>query len=98
MLVAPQPFTYTPEVVANAIKEEFSPTGTSGRLVRSASPVKDFISVARIDLGLSSVLAELRATADWRSIQAEMDEGAPPSTELGRAAAAFRASHPFEVA
>jgi predicted unusual protein kinase regulating ubiquinone biosynthesis (AarF/ABC1/UbiB family) len=98
MLVAPQPFTYTPEVVAEAIKDEFSPTGTSGHLVRSASPVKDFVFVLRIDMGLSSVLGELRATADWRSIQAEMDEGAPPTSDMGKAAAAFRAAHPFEAA
>jgi predicted unusual protein kinase regulating ubiquinone biosynthesis (AarF/ABC1/UbiB family) len=97
MVLAPQPFTVTPEVVAKTIRDEFSPTGASGRLVRSASAVRDYVFVARIELGLTSVLGELRATADWRSIQAELNEGAPPATEMGQAASAFRASHPFEV-
>lgn len=98
MLLAPQPFTYTPEVVAEAIRAEFSPTGTSGHLVRSASAVREFVWVLRIDMGLSSVLGELRATADWRSIQSEMDEGAPPTTAMGKAVAAFRAARPSGAA
>jgi hypothetical protein len=50
--------------------------------------------MSRIELGLNSVLAELRATADWRSIQLDIDGDAPPTTEMGKAAAAFRAAHP----
>jgi predicted unusual protein kinase regulating ubiquinone biosynthesis (AarF/ABC1/UbiB family) len=98
MLLAPQPFTFTPEVVAREIQAEFSATGNAGRIVRSARAVKDYVFITRIDLGLTAVLGELRATADWRSIQAELDEGAPPSTEMGKAAAEFRASHPLKVA
>ena len=91
-ILGPQPFTITPEVVADIIEAEFSPTGPSGRLVRTINSPRDYVFLSRIDLGLMSVLGELRATANWRLIQAEMDEDAPPSTPMGEAAAAFFAA------
>ncbi len=92
MLRGPQPFTMSPEIVARIIGKEFSPTGPFGKVVRSLSLPGDYVFLSRIDLGLQSVLAELRATADWRGIQAELDDGAPSATPLGAADAAFWAS------
>lgn len=89
MLLAPQPFSITPEFVAALIEREFSPTGPSGRLVRSLRSPRDYVFLSRIDLGLMSVLGELRVTGDWQSIQQELDEGAAPRTDMGRADAAF---------
>jgi predicted unusual protein kinase regulating ubiquinone biosynthesis (AarF/ABC1/UbiB family) len=97
MLLSPQPFQITPEIVARIIENEASPTGRFGRVVRSLSLPGDYVFMSRIDLGLLSVFAELRATADWRGIQAELDDGAPPATPMGEAEAAFWASRP-EVA
>lgn len=94
MLLRPQPFRITPEIAARIIDNEASPTGPSGRVVRSLRLPGDYVFMSRIDLGLLSVFAELRATADWLGIQAELDEGAPPATPMGEAEAAFWASRP----
>lgn len=94
MLLRPQPFRITPEIAARIIDNEASPTGPSGRVVRSLRLPGDYVFMSRIDLGLLSVFAELRATADWPGIQAELDEGAPPATPMGEAEAAFWASRP----
>ena len=50
--------------------------------------------IQRINLGLYAIFGQLRATANWRRISEEIwpwIEG-PPSTELGRRAAAGRPS------
>jgi predicted unusual protein kinase regulating ubiquinone biosynthesis (AarF/ABC1/UbiB family) len=89
MMLAPQPFTITPEMAARTIQHEFSPTGPSSKVVRALNPPPDFVFLSRIDMGLLSVLGELRATADWRAIQNELDFAAPPSTPMGEADLAF---------
>lgn len=94
MLLSPQPFRITPEIAARIIENEASPTGPFARVVRSLRLPGDYVFMSRIDLGLLSVFAELRATADWRGIQAEFDDNAPPATRLGQAEAAFWASRP----
>jgi predicted unusual protein kinase regulating ubiquinone biosynthesis (AarF/ABC1/UbiB family) len=92
MLLGPQPYRLTPEIAARILAEEYSPAGPSGRVVRSLSLPGDYVFLSRIDLGLFSVLAELRAAANWRGIQAELDEDAAPATPMGEANAAFWAS------
>ena len=94
MLLGPQPFQITPEIAGRIIENEASPAGPSGRVVRSLSLPGDYVFLSRIDLGLFSVLAELRATADWRGIRAELDDDAPPATPMGQAEASFWASRP----
>jgi predicted unusual protein kinase regulating ubiquinone biosynthesis (AarF/ABC1/UbiB family) len=91
-ILGTQPFKVTPELAAT-ITESFSPTGSSGGLVRSMSLPRDYVFFSRVQLGVIAVLAELRATGYWRSMQAEMDEAAPPSTAMGKAEAAFRDAH-----
>jgi len=97
LITAPQPYTITPEMVARVIENEFSPRGRYGRVVRSLVLPRDYVFLTRIDLGLMSVLAELRATGYWRAIQAELDEGADPVTEMGGADAAFWAAKTAEA-
>lgn len=94
MLLGPQPFMIKPEIGARIIENEYSPTGPFGRVVRSLRVPGDYVFMSRVDLGLLSVLAELRAAADWRGIRAELDDDAPPATPMGEAEAAFWASHP----
>jgi predicted unusual protein kinase regulating ubiquinone biosynthesis (AarF/ABC1/UbiB family) len=89
MLLAPQPYTVTRERVAAGIEREFSPLGPSASVVRALNPPPDMIFLTRIDTGMMSILGELEATGYWRSIQAELDEGADPHTELGRIERAF---------
>lgn len=89
MLIGPQPFTLSQEQVAAAIANELSMTGPSGRVNRKMGVPGHYLFMARIDMGLMSVLAELGATGHWRAIQQELDEGAVPLTEMGRADAQF---------
>jgi len=93
MLLGHQPYRITSATAARIIADEYSPTGPSGRVVRSLSLPGDYVLLSRIDLGLFSVLGELRATGNWRAIQAELDEDAPPATPMGELDAAFWASH-----
>ncbi len=53
---------------------------------------RDWPFLSRIQFGLYSVLGALRATGEWRAINGEMINGAPPATELGRQHAAWLAS------
>jgi predicted unusual protein kinase regulating ubiquinone biosynthesis (AarF/ABC1/UbiB family) len=55
---------------------------------------RSYVIVQRINLGLFSVLAEMRATGDWRALAEEIwpfFQG-PPSTPMGEAEAAWRIS------
>ena len=89
LLVGPQPFTLSQERVAAIIANELSLTGPSGRVNRKMGVPGHYLFMSRIDMGLMSVLAELGATGHWRSIQQELDEGAEPFTDMGRADAEF---------
>jgi len=68
----------------------------SDEVVRRSNVPPAFAVLQRINLGLYAVLGGLRATADWRRIADEIWPfvGAPPSTDLGRAEAEWRASAP----
>jgi predicted unusual protein kinase regulating ubiquinone biosynthesis (AarF/ABC1/UbiB family) len=84
----PQPFTFTPEFVAELLGHMVN----MDKDVRRHSNVpKDFVLTNRIFVGLYSVLAALRATADWRAIFDE-DVTGEPTTELGRLEADFFAA------
>jgi predicted unusual protein kinase regulating ubiquinone biosynthesis (AarF/ABC1/UbiB family) len=85
---APQPFTFTPEFVADLLGN----MANMDKDVRRHSNVpKDFIFTNRIFVGLFSVLGALRTTADWRAILFE-DVTGEPTTELGKLEADFFAT------
>jgi predicted unusual protein kinase regulating ubiquinone biosynthesis (AarF/ABC1/UbiB family) len=56
---------------------------------------QSYIVLQRINLGLFALLGEMHATAKWRAIAEEIWPflQAPPSTPMGQAEAAWRASH-----
>ena len=89
-VIAPQPYTFTPEDSATIIREEFSPVG---EVMRQMDVPADFVFISRIDLGMTAVLGELGSTGYWESIQAEYDEGRDPITDLGKQDAAFWADN-----
>ncbi len=66
----------------------------SNPVVRRANVPSSFVVLQRINLGLYAVLAGLEATGNWRRVAEEVWPwiAAPPSTELGRADAAWRAA------
>jgi predicted unusual protein kinase regulating ubiquinone biosynthesis (AarF/ABC1/UbiB family) len=83
-----QPFTITPEYAASWIEHRFSPTGRSANALRHLTLQPDCLAWTRIELALSSVLAELHATNDWAAIAAEY-RGDAPITSLGKLDHAF---------
>jgi predicted unusual protein kinase regulating ubiquinone biosynthesis (AarF/ABC1/UbiB family) len=87
-LHAPQPFTFTPEFVADVLGHM---VGMDKEVMRHVTLPRDFVFTNRIFVGLYSVLGALRATADWRAIFDE-DVTGQPTTELGRIEAEFFAA------
>ena len=89
-----QPYTYTPEYAAFVAQRNFDPLGEYGDVVRSfgvGEGSKDYTLLNRIQLGLLSIMASLRATGHWKAVQEEIVFGAAPQTELGRRHAAWLA-------
>lgn len=82
-LVAPQPYTYTPEYAATVVWSEFSPTGPFSHVVRRLTMPPHFLFLTRIDMGLTSVLGALRASGPWEGIRREYDCAGPPATPYG---------------
>ncbi len=85
-----QPFTITPEYAASWAEHRFSPTGRSANALRHLTMQPDCLAWTRIELALSSVLAELHATNDWAAISAEY-RGEDPTTAMGKLDHAFLA-------
>lgn len=88
-LIAPQPFTYTPEYAAAVVQADYSPFGQFSGVTRRITLHPDYLMLTRIDLGLTAVLGALRSTGPWNGIHAEWDRDGPPATPLGELDAAF---------
>jgi predicted unusual protein kinase regulating ubiquinone biosynthesis (AarF/ABC1/UbiB family) len=86
-----QPFTYTPESVADIVATTYQPMGPFYDVSRRLQMPKDLLFLNRITIGTSSILGHLYATADWKSIDAEIRHDGPPATEFGRLEAAWSA-------
>ncbi|HEX3828226.1 MAG TPA: AarF/ABC1/UbiB kinase family protein [Sporichthyaceae bacterium] len=91
-LTAPQPFTFTPELMAaltrDALKE------SNREVMRKLSSPAFLTMINRVGTGTFAVLGGLRATGDWKSVWAECCEGEPPFTAYGRLDTEFWASKP----
>jgi predicted unusual protein kinase regulating ubiquinone biosynthesis (AarF/ABC1/UbiB family) len=87
-MLAPQPFTFTPEFVTDLFGHMAS---MDKDMQRRSNVPKDFVFTNRIFFGLYSILAALRATGDWRAMFDE-DATGEPTTELGRLEADFFAA------
>jgi predicted unusual protein kinase regulating ubiquinone biosynthesis (AarF/ABC1/UbiB family) len=85
-----QPFTFTPEYVSSLIALRYSPTGPAANALQHLTAPVAYTIMSRLDIGVMSLIAELRATNDWRSMAAEYFEGADPVTAMGKADRAFR--------
>jgi predicted unusual protein kinase regulating ubiquinone biosynthesis (AarF/ABC1/UbiB family) len=85
--------TITPEYASETVRRFFDTSGPYGPIMRAANVPPAFVILQRINLGLYAIFGQLRATANWRRISEElwpMVDG-PPSTDLGRRAAAWAA-------
>jgi predicted unusual protein kinase regulating ubiquinone biosynthesis (AarF/ABC1/UbiB family) len=83
-LWAEQPFTLTPEYAASWIERRCSPYGPSGNALRHATLAPEYVAWPRIEIALSSVLGQLRATNHWTTLYCEYHTDAPPQTAMGR--------------
>lgn len=84
-------FTYTHEYAADCLTRLFDPAAPTAHVQRHLTMPGELVLLQRINLGLNSVLASLGATANWHRISREYWFGDPPSTPLGRMAAAWQA-------
>jgi predicted unusual protein kinase regulating ubiquinone biosynthesis (AarF/ABC1/UbiB family) len=85
--------TLTSEYASETVRRFFDAAGPYGPIMRAANVPPTFVIIQRINLGLYAIFGQLHATANWRRISEEIwpfVEG-PPSTELGRQAAAWAA-------
>ena len=82
---------FTHEYAAEAVQKVFS---RSSEVAKYGNVPPSFVLIQRINLGLSAVLAELGATADWRGVAEELwpMTSAPPTTPLGHAEADWLAA------
>src|ERR1700722_11648074 len=86
-----QPFTYTPEAVAEVVSGTDQPLGPWSDVTGRLQMPKELLFLNRIMIGACSILGHLYATADWKSIDHEIRHGGPSATELGHLEAAWRA-------
>jgi predicted unusual protein kinase regulating ubiquinone biosynthesis (AarF/ABC1/UbiB family) len=89
----PGALTITEDYASSVVRQFFdvrSPLAPYMKVPRS------YVILQRINLGLFAVLGQLHATADWRRIAEEIWPfvQAPPSTPMGEAETAWRASRP----
>jgi predicted unusual protein kinase regulating ubiquinone biosynthesis (AarF/ABC1/UbiB family) len=88
--------TITSDYASETVRRFFDAGGPYGPIMKAANVPPAFVIIQRINLGLYAIFGQLHATANWRRISEELWPfvGGPPSTELGRQAAAWTARHP----
>jgi len=84
-------FRYTEGWVSQALQTLIDLPGRYADLVAKLDMPPSFVVLDRVVWGVSGVLGRLGAEAGWRAIVAEYRGGAAPSTDLGRAEAAWAA-------
>jgi predicted unusual protein kinase regulating ubiquinone biosynthesis (AarF/ABC1/UbiB family) len=90
-VLSPQPFRYTPGFAARLVDLEFSPRGQHSAVVQKLTLPGEYLALSRIDLGMTSVLATLGASSNWRGIREELDCDGAPATPYGELEFAFQA-------
>jgi predicted unusual protein kinase regulating ubiquinone biosynthesis (AarF/ABC1/UbiB family) len=88
-LVWAQSFVATPDRVGRGIERRFSPTGPSANVLRHCTMPPAYALLARAEIGVASVIAQLRAENNWGSFAAEYCVGAAPLTAMGKRERAF---------
>jgi predicted unusual protein kinase regulating ubiquinone biosynthesis (AarF/ABC1/UbiB family) len=75
----------TPEFASEIVRRFFDVKGPYGEVMKHANVPPAFVVVQRVNLGLFAVLAQLGASADWRSIGEELWPwvNGPPAGALG---------------
>lgn len=91
LVAEPGPLQITPDHASETVRRYFDQGGPYRDIMRAASIPSSFVLIQRINLGLTAVLGELGATADWRALAEEIWPwvDGPPATQLGRRIAAW---------
>jgi predicted unusual protein kinase regulating ubiquinone biosynthesis (AarF/ABC1/UbiB family) len=89
LLWAQERFVVTPEYVARRIERRCSLTGPSANALQHFVAPPEYAVMGRIEAGVLSVVAQLRAGNHWGRIAAEHLENAEPFTEMGKREHAF---------
>jgi predicted unusual protein kinase regulating ubiquinone biosynthesis (AarF/ABC1/UbiB family) len=84
-----QRFVASPGRVAKGIERRYSPTGPSAKVLRYIAMPPEYAFMARAEIGLTSLIAQLRAANNWRRLAAEYCDGAVPQTAMGKREHAF---------
>ena len=84
-----EPYTVTSEWVAKIMKSTFTFAGEYSVIRSKLNSRADFFLRDRVYWGMTGILAELHASAGWKSINNEYRRNDPPSTKLGEAEAAW---------
>lgn len=84
MLWAQERFVMTPEHATRRLERRCSPNGPSGNAVRHVTMSPEYTVMARIEIGTTSLIAQLGGGAHWGAITAEHLEYAAPLTEMGK--------------
>jgi hypothetical protein len=71
--------------------------GEFGDVIRRLNMPPSYVILDRVVWGMSALLGRLRARGNFKALLAEYRKGAPPSTELGRAEAEWRARRARDV-
>jgi predicted unusual protein kinase regulating ubiquinone biosynthesis (AarF/ABC1/UbiB family) len=77
-------FLVTPEYVARRIERRCSPTGPSANALRYTTMPPEYTIMGRIEIGVASLIAHLRAANRWGLIASEQLERTAPATEMGK--------------
>ena len=85
-----RPLTWTTEYATSIVRHTFDRTSA---IAQYATVPRSFVFIQRINLGLYAILGQLGCTGNYRRISEELWPmvGAPPSTQMGEAEAAWLA-------
>ncbi len=84
-------FTYTSKFVGETLQRMLDLTGQYGELIKSLNMPPSYVILDRVVWGFSALFGKMEVTANWGRLLAEYLGDAPPSTDLGRIEAEWRA-------
>jgi predicted unusual protein kinase regulating ubiquinone biosynthesis (AarF/ABC1/UbiB family) len=87
-------FTYTRDWTAKALQTVIDLQGRYSEVIKKLNMPPSYVILDRVVWGVSALMGHLHATSNWRALLAEYRKDAPPSTELGRIEAEWRATRP----
>jgi predicted unusual protein kinase regulating ubiquinone biosynthesis (AarF/ABC1/UbiB family) len=89
MMWAQERFVVTPAYAVRWIERRCSLNGPSAHALRHSTISPEYTVMSRIEIGVVSVIGQLRAANHWGAISAEHLDNAEPLTEMGKRERAF---------